>query len=77
MPFSGQNRIHPSGERMMFNPYCFFDGFLVSGADNRGIQDESALNRRGMGYIKSNFSDRTLVNWDGLSSIFVLTFKSA
>jgi hypothetical protein len=40
MSSSEQNRIHPSGERMMFNNLLFFDGFVVPGAVNRGIQDE-------------------------------------
>jgi hypothetical protein len=34
MPASRQNRIHPSGERMMFDSLLFFDGFVVSGAVN-------------------------------------------
>jgi hypothetical protein len=34
MPSSGQNRIHPSGERMTFNNLLFFDGFVIPGAVN-------------------------------------------
>jgi hypothetical protein len=48
MPASRQNRTHPSG-------YGFFDGFVVPGAVNRGIQHEPHSTRRGV-FVVSGFS---------------------